>query len=263
VELIQDTAWMRMGGRDVASIDDLVAVLQHHLDRFDRQGDHRAAFLRVYRRMTEEVRELLRRPFFLDPPWVERVAIRFGWYYFDALDRFERGNQPPPAWEYAFTVAKEKRAFLLQDILLGMNAHINNDLPLVVAEILRAEGDERAVFRTVRRRFDHDQINRVLHDVIPAVESEIADHYGRLIRPLGRLLGDLDRQLTTYGLKTWRDRVWRNARCLLAAETDREWALVVRFIQQDALDLAREIDRFPPLRLLRPLARRMRRWRLC
>jgi len=254
---------MRMGGRDVASIDDLVAVLQHHLDRFDRQGDHRAAFLRVYRRMTEEVRELLRRPFFLDPPWVERVAIRFGWYYFDALDRFERGNQPPPAWEYAFTVAKEKRAFLLQDILLGMNAHINNDLPLVVAEILRAEGDERAVFRTVRRRFDHDQINRVLHDVIPAVESEIADHYGRLIRPLGRLLGDLDRQLTTYGLKTWRDRVWRNARCLLAAETDREWALVVRFIQQDALDLAREIDRFPPLRLLRPLARRMRRWRLC
>nr|WP_245302457.1 DUF5995 family protein [Symbiobacterium terraclitae] len=252
-----------MGGADVGSIDDLAAVLKAQLDRFDRAGDHRAAFLRVYHRMTLEVRDRLRRPFFLDPPWVERVAIRFGWYYFDSLERFERGSSPPPAWEYAFRIAQQKRAFLLQDILLGMNAHINNDLPLVVAEILRAEGDEQAIFKTVRRRFDHDQINRVLHDLIPAVQDEIAAHYGRLVRPLGRLLGDLDQQLTTYGLKTWRDRVWRNARCLLAAETDRERELVVRFIEEDALAIAREIYRFAPLRLLRPLARLMRRWRLC
>jgi len=115
----------------------------------------------------------------------------------------------------------------------------------------------------VRRRFDHDQINRVLYDVIPAVEEEVARHYGRLIRPLGRLLGNLDQSLTTYGLKTWRDRVWRNARFLLAAEAGAECDLVRHFIEQDALRLAEEIYRFAPLRLLRPLARLMRRWRLC
>ena len=254
---------MRMGGAEVSCIDELAAVMDAHLRRFERDGDHRAAFLRVYRHMTLAARERLRQPFFLDPSWVERVAIRFGWYYFDALERFEQGEEPPPAWAYAFEIAARKRAFLLQDILLGMNAHINNDLPLVVAEILRAEGDDQALFKTVRRRFDHDQINRVLHDVIPAVQDEIAHHYGRLIRPLGRLLGDLDRNLTTYGLKTWRDRVWRNARFLLAAEGDRERELVVHFIEQDALALAREIYQFAPLRLLRPLARWMRRWRLC
>lgn len=254
---------MQMGGAEVNSIDDLAAVMEAHLTRLDRDGDHRAAFLRVYRHMTLAVRERLRQPFFLDPAWVERVAVRFGWYYFDALARFERGEDPPPAWAYAFEIAARKRAFLLQDILLGMNAHINNDLPLVVAEILRAEGDEQSVFRTVRRRFDHDQINRVLHDIIPAVQDEIARHYGRLIRPLGWLMGDLDRNLATYGLKTWRDRVWRNARCLLAADGDRERALVIRFIEQDALSTAREIYQFTPLRLLRPIARWMRRLRLC
>ncbi len=254
---------MQMGGAEVDSLPELVAVMGHHLDRFERLRDHRAAFLRVYRHMTRSVIDRLERPFFLDGPWVERVAIRFAWYYFDALARFEQGSDPPPAWQYAFTIAVRKQGFLLQDILLGMNAHINNDLPLVAAEILRAEQDEGSVFRTVRRRFDHDQINRVLHEVIPGVESDLAQSYGRLILPLGRVMGRLDQTLATFGLKTWRDNVWRNARFLLAAETESEQQMVIQFIQQDALRIAREIERFPLLRWCRPLAPLMRRWRLC
>jgi hypothetical protein len=254
---------MEMGGAHVERLDDLLAVMTAHLERFDRSRDHRAAFLRVYRRMTAEAKERLTEPFFLDPAWVERVAMRFAWYYFDALDRFERGNSPPPAWTYAFTVAVRKRGFLLQDILLGMNAHINNDLPLVAAEVLRDERDETSVFRTVRRRFDHDQINRVLHEVIPAVETEVARCYGRSLLTLGRVMGSLDQTLATFGLKTWRDNVWRNARFLLAAETEAEQRVIIHFIQQDALRVAQEIERFPILRWCRPLAPIMRRWRIC
>lgn len=253
---------MEMGGTQVDSIDDLLAAMTTHLERFDRTGDHRAAFLRVYRHMTATTQERLVQPFFLDHAWVERVSIRFAWYYFDALDRFERAASPPPAWEYAFTAAVRKQGFLIQDILLGMNAHINNALPLVVAEILRGEQDEGSVFRTIRRRFDHDQINRVLHEVIPKVEAEVADCYGRLVLPLGRVVGTLDQTLATFGLKTWRDRVWRNARFLLAAADETEQQMVVRFIQQDALRVAREIDQLPLLRWCRPLAPLMRRWRL-
>ncbi|MFZ5815061.1 MAG: DUF5995 family protein [Bacillota bacterium] len=252
-----------MGGAHVGSLDDLLAVMTAHLARFDRAEDHRAAFLRVYRRMTATARQRLTEPFFLDPAWVERVAIRFAWYYFDALDRFERGDAPPPAWEYAFRVAVRRQGFLLQDILLGMNAHINNDLPLVAAEILRGERDEASLFRILRRRFDHDQINRVLFEVIPAVEREVAGCYGRLVLPLGRVMGTLDQHLATFGLKSWRDNVWRNARFLLAAESEPERQMVIRFIQQDALRVAREIERFPLLRWARPLAPLMRRWRLC
>lgn len=129
------------------------------------------------------------------------MAIRFAGYYFDALDRFERGAEPPPAWAYAFHVAVRRQGFLLQDVLLGMNAHVNNDLPLVVAEILRGEQDETSVFRTVRRRFDHDQINRILHQVIPTAEAEIAQCYGLWVLPLGRMMGTLDQTLSTFGLK--------------------------------------------------------------
>lgn len=251
---------MEMGGGQVRSLTDLRQVMTGHLNRFDRTGDHRAAFLRVYRRMTSAAQRRLGDSFFLDPAWVEQVAIRFAWYYFDALDRFDRTADPPPAWEYAFTIATQKKGFLLQDVLLGMNAHINNDLPLVVAEFLRGEPE---LLPMVRRRFDHDQINRILYEVIPDVEKELAQHYGRLVLPLGRVMGTLDQVLATYGLKTWRDNVWRNARFLLAAADPAERDRVVSFIQKDALQVAKEIERFPILRWCRPIAPFMRRWRLC
>lgn len=253
-----------MGGATVANLDDLLAVMHRHLARFDAQGDHRAAFLRVYATMTACVRDQIRAgAFFLDGAWVERVAVRFGWWYFDALDRYEQGAGPPPAWGCAFDTAVRRQGFLLQDILLGMNAHINNDLPVVVAAILQAEGDLDRDGITHRRRFDHDQINRVLHMVIPAVEDEAARCYGRLVKPLGRLLGSLDQSLATFGLKTWRDNVWRNASFLLSAATHAERERVIAFIQEDALHVARSIVQFPVLswcRPLAPLARRLHLW---
>ncbi|HYG60137.1 MAG TPA: DUF5995 family protein [Symbiobacteriaceae bacterium] len=254
---------IRMAGTDVASLDDLLAVMKWTLSRFDQAGDNRSAFLRVYCTMTGAVKDQMRTGFFLDPAWVERVAIRFAWWYFDALERFDRNDEAPPAWAYAFAVARDKQAFLLQDILMGMNAHINNDLPLVVAAILREEGDEATPGRQQRRRFDHDQINRVLHQVIPTVEREVARHYGRLLLPLGRVMGTLDQSLSLYGLREWRDHVWQNARFLLAARHKGERDHMIRIIQADALHVATSIERFPVLRHLRPLAPAARRWRLC
>ncbi|MDF2627150.1 MAG: hypothetical protein K0R39_981 [Symbiobacteriaceae bacterium] len=254
---------IQIAGARIGTFDDLLALMRTQLAQFDAARDNRAAFLRVYATMTASVRNHTAEGFFIDPAWIERVAIRFAWWYFDALDRFERDASPPPAWAYAHLTARRKNAFLLQDILLGMNAHINNDLPLVVADILRAEGDEHPLEQATRRRFDHDQINRVLHLVIPAVEEETARHYGRLIRTLGRLTGTLDQSLSTFGLKTWRDNVWRNATFLLAAQTEAERQTVIRFIQEDALHVARTIHDFPLLRWCRPLAPVMRRWHLC
>lgn len=254
---------LSMGGAQVSGLDELLALMGSQLERWDRCCDNRAAFLRVYRHMTGSVRDRLSDGFFIDPAWIEWVAVRFAWWYFDALARYERNDRPPPAWALAFDVARRRRGFLLQDVLLGMNAHINNDLPLVVAAILREEGDADDPGLAWRRHFDHDQINRVLHLVIPPVEDELARTYGRLIRPLRIVMGGLDRALATFGLISWRDNVWRNARFLLAARTEAERRQVIRFIEEDALHVAHQIEQFPPLRWFRPLAPLMRRLHLC
>lgn len=254
---------MLLRGRDVRTIDDLLQVMEAQLKLFDRANDHRAAFLRVYYGMSRRVRKRMESGFFMDRAWIERVAIRFAGYYFRAMDTFDAGGKPPPAWEYAFRLAAEKRAFLLQDILLGVNAHINNDLPQVVAEILHEEGDTADYLRMSRRRFDHDQINRVLHEIIPVVEQDVGKHYGRLLTVLGFVMGRLDESLAAHGLKVFRDRVWANARFLLAAKDEQERQVALGFIEQDALEVAQEIDGYLAPRWLRGLCASFRRRRWC
>lgn len=252
---------MHIAGKDIDNIDQLVAVMEAQLAAFDRRRDHRAAFLRVYTRMTRRVRERLRTRFFADPAWIERVAIRFAAYYFAALRAFDAGAPCPPAWQAAFAAAAARRTYVLQDVLLGMNAHINNDLPQVLADILAAERDWPDLARLKRRRFDHDQINRVLHELIPIVEQEVAPRDARLLRSLGRILGRLDELLTTYGLKYYRDHVWYRGEFLLAAPTAGAREVVRHFVEADALTLARRIAALTPC-WARPLAPVLRRLRL-
>jgi hypothetical protein len=248
-------------GESVSSIEALLRVMRRQLRQWDAARDNRAAFLRVYAGMSAGVLERIDQGFFLDPAWIERVAVRFGWYYFHALAEWEAGRRAPPAWAFAFEQTRRRRTFVLQDILLGMNAHINNDLPLVMWEMLVGEGDALTRERSVRRRFDHDQINRVLELVIPVAGREAARTDGRGIKPLSWVLGDLDESLALFGLITYRDKVWQNAQFLLAAaETERP--TVIHWIEQDALHVAQLIARFGPLRPFRPLAGLTRRLRL-
>jgi hypothetical protein len=246
------------------AMERLLIRMEKQLSRFDRNRDNRAAFLRVYAHMTRRVlRRMTAGGFFLDPAWIERVALRFADYYFGALSAYDDGGRTPPAWQLAFDCALRKRTYLLQDIVLGVNAHINNDLPQVLAEILWDEADWPDAGKLIHRRFDHDQINRVLHEIIPAVEGEVAEHYGRLVRLLGAAMGRLDESLATFGLKQFRDNTWRCAQFLLAAPTPAEQATVVGWIEQDARLVGQLAVRYGAPGWARPGAGLARRLRLC
>lgn len=244
-------------------MEGLIRRMESLLARLDRAGDHRAAFLRVYAHMSRRVlRRMEADDFFLDPAWVERVAIRFAGHYYAAYHAYEQGRRCPPAWTLSFDCAVSRRTFLLEDVVLGVNAHINNDLPQVLAAILRDEKDWGDYGRMTRRRFDHDQINRVLGEIIEAVEGEVADHYGRLVRPLGRLMGRLDEILAARGLKRFRDNTWRQANFLLAAANEAERAEVLDWVERDALAVGRAVLRFGAPAWARPAAGSARRLHL-
>jgi hypothetical protein len=120
------------------------------------------------------------------------------------------------------------------DLLLGINAHVNRDLPIVLAEIGVVAPDGSS------RKRDHDRIDEMLNQVVEPLVAEEAARYdpGIELAP------------TPYGvgytglmqlLVAWREQAWREAEQLVSAPTPAARDVVEQAIEQDAAAKARSI----------------------
>ena len=143
------------------TIPALVERMVADLDRLPA-GDARRFFHSTYLRTTRAVADEIDQGGFLDGAWLERWDIAFAQLYLDALDADLRGDPVPAPWRIAFDVARDRPALPpLRHILLGMNAHINYDLPqALIAVIAPADFDDPAIRRS--RAADHTHVDTVL-----------------------------------------------------------------------------------------------------
>ena len=198
-------------GRSVAA---LVARMGELLEPLEADRDPGRFFLGVYVRTTVAVGAAIDAGDFEDPAWVEEWDVDFAGLYLDALTAHRRdpGSAPRP-WRLAFGA----RADLPPEahVLLGMNAHINLDLPQSLVRVIPpAEFDDPAT-SDLRRR-DHERIDRVLASRVAAEDAELHRAGGRRTR-LDRLLAPVNRTASQVFLRESRRKVWANARQLDAA----------------------------------------------
>ncbi|MDG6107801.1 hypothetical protein Daura_15435 [Dactylosporangium aurantiacum] len=181
--------------------------------------DARRHFHGTYLRTTYAVAAEIDRGGFLDAAWLSRWDVAFAELYLDAFDADLAGDTAggtvPRPWRIAFDTARDRPDLPpLRHVLLGMNAHINYDLPQsLIAVISPAEFDDPAV-RAARER-DHTHIDTVLLARVGAEEAE-----GRAAaRPglLDRILAPANRAATRRLLTEARAKVWRNTAVLDAA----------------------------------------------
>ena len=216
------------------TINQVIDVMTEKLQVLQRNGDHRVVFHHVYLLITKEMQNRLLSDFFLDPVWMERVLVGFAHYYFNAMDAYEAGLTCPPAWELAFRLASEKQSLVLQDALLGINAHINSDLPMVIYLILKEDQTWPDARIMLRRRQDHDLINDILNDLIDSVQDELAHHYGRFIRMIDFMLGRRDESFSAFILTHCRTNVWHNTELLLDTSDENQRSFLRHRIESDA-----------------------------
>jgi hypothetical protein len=216
--------------------------------RFDRLAaacDHGAIFALTYLRVTEEYRRTIAAPFFDDTPFVNYEDTVFARYYFAAYDAWaaRRNAEVPPAWRVAFDAAAARRVSGTGDLLLGINAHVQRDLPLVLYSIglIRPDGTSR--------KADHDRVNVILNRVVQPLIAELARRFDPTVDD-----ADLPTSLDQAGLfqllAAWREKAWRNAEALALAATPEARELVVSQIEHDAATEARAIvltTAYPPL----------------
>jgi hypothetical protein len=241
----------------IAGVDAAIAEVLRRMEAGLSQlapDDARRHFHQTYLRTTLAVAEEIDRDGFRDGIWLAHWDVVFADLYLDALDADLRGGPLPGPWRTAFGTARERPDLpSLRHVLLGMNAHINFDLPQsLIAAISPAEFDDPALVRA--READHTHVDTVLLGRV-GPEDELRRAQGRR-SIVDRLLGPLNRASTRRLLQESRAKVWRNTRLLDRARRQGPEAYAAVIGQLDAACTAKLAELTAPGQVLLRLARR-------
>jgi Family of unknown function (DUF5995) len=236
------------------SIAELVVRMERDLARLRAAGDARRHFHATYLRTTRAVAEEIDRGGFADGGWLEHWDLAFAHLYLDALDADLRGDPVFRPWRVAFDAARDRPELPpLRHVLLGMNAHINYDLPQALIEVISpAEFDNPRILHS--RAADHRHVDDVLVVRVGAEDDELSA-VSRLSL-LDRLLRPLNRWSTRRILKEAREKVWRNTAVLDRARRAGPERYAEVLAQLERLSEARVADLVAPGQVLLKLARR-------
>lgn len=207
--------------------------------------DRRSLFARAYRSMSANMFSAIDSDEFADSVWVNHLLSSFAAYYFDAVAAVE--GPPgvcPEVWNVAFSAASDDRIHPLRVLFLGINAHINYDLALCVADVMNDWNELDPAHRDARRS-DYDKVNRIVSRTIDAVQTDTVAPVSPTMDLLDDLLGPIDEWLFTAMIINWRSDTWGDAQLLLASADDRVGEVRAR-IESEALLIADRIIHIGP-----------------
>ncbi len=143
------------------------------------------------------------------------------------------GRSTTRSWVTAFDAAKRWRPVVLQHLLLGINAHINLDLGIVVAELAGGPEDLPAL------RPDFEAVNDVLGEMVDHSQAAV-DSLSPWFGLADRLGARNDEALIRFSLRAARTQAWAVARALAALPPSERPAEIDR-LDREVDDLARRI----------------------
>ncbi len=237
-------------------IDELLARMESLHAPMADAADERRYFLATYMRTTRAVKQEIERGGFVDGRWTEAWDVAFANLYLDALETWNATGTAPGPWRIAFAAATESaRVPPIRHLLLGMNAHINFDLPqALLAVITDEEFDDPAL--VARRSADHRHIDDILAMRVPFEDRALqAVELPGDRTLLDRVLTPFNRAGTKRFLKEARAKVWRNARALSAGRRRGPDELAARVQELGELSAARVAHLRRPGQVILRLAR--------
>jgi hypothetical protein len=221
----------------------LVARMEALLAPLEAERDPARFFLGTYLRTTRAVGVALDRGRFEDPAWVTEWDVDFASFYLDALEAYRKSpDEVADPWRLAFGAAPGLPPEA--HVLLGMNAHINLDLPQSLIAVIPPE-DFASPSLLDRRRRDHERIDAVLAARV-AEEDLALQRAGGRRTSLDRLLAPVNRAASRAFLRESRRKVWANTHALHEARMEGAGAYAVRISDLEAVSAERVAD------LLRP-----------
>ena len=161
-------------------------------------GDAAGYFPAMYARVTERVDRAIGDGRFGDRERMAEFARTFADWYVGP----RHGSRPMPScWQATFDVADDRRLLIVQHLLLGINAHVNHDLPQVVVELAGAGRPLDSL------RPDFAAIN----DILGETQAEILRDVGRVSGWTQWAAGAGGGRVFAFSLDRARDQAWATA----------------------------------------------------
>jgi hypothetical protein len=199
-------------------LDLLLQKMIQQADTWEESADRRYIFLRCYSMMSTNMVAAIREGQFEDPVWVSTLMQRFAEYYFVALDAYEhRAEHTSSVWKQAHEAAQHQELHVLQNLLLGVNAHINYDLPLSLYDCLCQEWTTLDDAQRRSRQNDHETVNAIISSTIDAVQDTVVEPASPIMAVVDQVLGRMDEWLLSQLITSWRQEVWNVAIRMLEA----------------------------------------------
>lgn len=205
------------------------------LDSYVQQKDRRGIFAGAYLEITRAVGKAIAAGEFEDNAWAERYLVTFANYYRKALQAQDAGRPVPKPWRIAFDAAAAESALTLQDLMLGVNAHINYDLAQALYDT-GIDPDRKRAYR------DHTAVNNVLRAATDPLQDRVYRTYAPALEGLDEAGGRLDEKLANFAVEKAREAAWNGAVALTNARTSLERGAYRRLLEESAGVLARLIQ---------------------
>ncbi len=218
------------------------------VQQWEQRVDRRSSFLRCYALMTGNTLRAIEEGQFHDPQWVAQLLHLFADYYFLALEAYEQNDAlTPVVWRLAFDAAGEQHTQILQNLLLGINAHINYDLVLTLVDMLEPEWAALSPDQRRQRYEDHCHVNTIIAATVDSVQDQVVTPDNRWLGVVDWALGPLDERMAARLIRHWREAVWQLAVQMLATADSEERADLRRLLAAQSVErseqiLARRVD---------------------
>ena len=185
----------------VITIKDVIRELDKIIE-WSKENQSRVGYFAVlYRMVTQRVELGIEQNEFNDNPRMEKLDVIFAKRYIDAFWGWQRKEEITHSWQVAFEATENSSTIVLQQILLGINAHINLDLGL--STMLTMENKDP--FDDIVT--DFDAINNVLAGLVDKFKARLIET-SPLVKLACKIGKGKENLLATFSIDIARAGAW-------------------------------------------------------
>jgi Family of unknown function (DUF5995) len=214
-------------------IDEVIQRLDEIIQWCSDTRNPLGIFPALYVVVTEKVKEgIAQGNVFEDGPRMAKLDVIFANRYLEAFHQLRNGQKPSLCWQASFDAAAKFHSYLIiQELLLGMNAHINLDLGVAAATTCPGKSIQGL-------KQDFMSINVILNALVDDIKDDLERLSPRFAWVVRHMVGE--DAILEFSIKVARNHAWKFAKDL-AGTPQPQWAAPISKKDEGTTKLANVI----------------------